>query len=199
MFSSWPETAQDVNAYNKRMASWIALFRGINVGGKNVLLMKDLVVLLEGLGCEDVKTYIQSGNAIFRSAELDASALEESISKAVSELFDFRPRVIVLGVGQFRQAAASNLFPEAEAEPRTLHLFFFGQRADAPDVEGLDAAKSASESFVLTAQVFYLHAPDGIGRSNLARAAERLIGVDVTARNWNTVARLLVMAEDFTD
>ena len=66
-------------------------------------------------------------------------------------------------------------------------------------MEGLDAAISASESFVLAAQVFYLHAPDGIGRSNLARAAERLIGVDVTARNWNTVARLLVMAEDFTD
>lgn len=178
------------------MYAWIALFRGINVGGRNVLPMRDLVALLEGLGCADVKTYIQSGNAVFRSTESDAAALGDSIADAVSKAFDFRPSVIALNAEAFRQAVQSNPFPDAVADPRSLHLFFLSRPAGNPDMEDLAAAKAETESFVLTENVFYLHAPDGIGRSRLVQRAERLIGVDVTARNWNTVTKILELVEN---
>ena len=178
------------------MKTFVALFRGINVGGRNVLPMKGLVVILEGLGCTDVRTYIQSGNVIFSSDEPKPSRLERRMTDAVNEGFAFRPSVIVLRVEQLRQAAASNPFPEAEPEPKSLHLFFLSRPPASPDLDGLTAVKSDSESFVLTEDVFYLHAPDGIGRSKLAQRAERLIGVDVTARNWNTVKKLVEMVWD---
>ena len=176
------------------MSRWIALFRGINVGGSNVLPMKDLVALLEGLGCTDVKTYIQSGNAVFGMDEVDGSALDERIGDAVMTAHGFRPRVIVLTSEQLQQAVAANPFPEAEAEPKSLHLFFLSRRPVSPDLEALYAIKADSESFVLAEDVFYLHAPDGIGRSKIAARAERLIGVDVTGRNWRTVTKVLEMA-----
>ena len=164
------------------------------MGGKNVLPMKSLVALLEGLGCTDTKTYIQSGNAVFSNDEADASVLEERIADAVLAAHGFRPRVILIGSEQFQKAVAANPFPGAEAEPRTLHLFFLSQKPFSPNLEGLEAAKADNESFVLIEQVLYLHAPDGIGRSKLVQRAERLIGVDATARNWNTVSKLLAMA-----
>ena len=174
------------------MRIWIALFRGINVGGKNILPMKGLVALLEGLGCTDVRTYIQSGNAVFSSRESGRLELEERIADAVSAAHGFRPRIILLSSEQLQQAVKANPFPEAE--PRSLHLFFLGRKPASPDLEGLNAVKADSESFVLTGEVLYLHAPDGIGRSRLVQRAERLIGVDATARNWRTVMKIQEMA-----
>lgn len=176
------------------MKTWVALFRGINVGGNNILPMKRLVALLESLGCVDVKTYIQSGNAVFRSNDAEATLLGERIANAVEQALDFRPRIIVLSGERLRQAVASNPFHEAEGEPSSLHLFFLSRPPASPDLEGIAAAKADSESFVLTDDVFYLHAPDGIGRSRLVQRAETLIGVDATARNWRTVTRVLEMA-----
>ncbi len=89
----------------------------------------------------------------------------------------------------------SNPFPEAEAEPKTLHLFFLASAPEAADIESLTEAKSPSERFHLTDHVFYLHAPDGIGRSKLAANAEKYLGVAITARNWRTVQKLREMAE----
>ena len=176
------------------MSIWVALFRGINVGGKNVLPMKDLAALLEGLGGTDVRTYIQSGNAVLSVDDVDGSALEERIADAILTAHGFRPRVIVLTSEQLGQAVAANPFPDAESEPKSLHLFFLSRRPASPDVEGLNAIKADSETFVLAEDVFYLHAPDGIGRSKIVARAERLIGVDVTARNWRTVTKVLEMA-----
>src|SRR5688500_16944571 len=72
-----------------RMTTYIALFRGINVGGNNLLLMKDLVAALESLGCQDVATYIQSGNAVFQSKETDISLLSDRIKAAIKESHGF--------------------------------------------------------------------------------------------------------------
>ena len=92
-------------------------------------------------------------------------------------------------------AIESNPFPEAEAEPKTLHLFFLSSAASAADVVSISERKSRSERYQLTDRVFYLHAPDGIGRSKLAANVEKLLGVTVTARNWRTVQKLRKMAE----
>ncbi len=176
------------------MKTYIALFRGINVGGKNVLPMKELVAMLEDIGARNVETYIQSGNAVFQS-EASAPALSNEISSTVERSRGFRPQVLVLGVEDLRKAIEANPFPEAESEPKTLHLLFLASVPKAPDLEALDSIRAGRERFALEDGVFYLHAPDGIGRSRLAASAEKLLGVSSTGRNWRTVRKIMVMAE----
>ena len=176
------------------MSTYIALFRGINVGGRNALPMRELVRDLESLDCEEVQTYIQSGNAVFRYSPKSTASLAAKIAKKIENRRGFRPQVLILSARQLREAIASNPFPEAEAEPRALHLFFLASPPAAAEIDALNAAKSSSERFHLTEQVFYLHAPDGVGRSKLAAKAEKLLGVPTTARNWRTVVKLAEMA-----
>ncbi len=175
------------------MATWIALLRGINVGGRNILPMKELVRDLESLGLEDVRTYIQSGNAVFRAAGEEPSGLGEKIAATIEKRHGFRPQVLLLAAGELQDAIAANPFPEAEAEPKSLHLSFLAAPPPAPDLEALRAVKSPTERFHLTDRVFYLHAPDGIGRSKLAAKVEKRLGVPITARNWRTVSKLRQM------
>lgn len=175
------------------MTIYIALLRGINVGGKNKLLMKDLMGLLENLGCQQVKTYIQSGNAVFQHSSEKPVELSQRISAAIKEGYGFEPSVLLLQKEELERAIAHNPFPEAVAEAKTLHLYFLSAPPPEPDLAGLEALKTSSENFVLKEGVFYLHAPDGIGRSRLAAKAEKLIGVAGTARNWRTVCKLVEM------
>jgi uncharacterized protein (DUF1697 family) len=177
------------------MTTYIALFRGINVGGKNKLPMKDLVATLENIGCREVATYIQSGNAVFQSEEQDALLLSETIEAAIKERHGFEPRVLLLASEEMERAMRSNPFPEAESEPKTLHLYFLAAPPENPDLDALEGIKGDRERFVLGDGVFYLHAPDGIGRSKLAASIEKLLGVPVTARNWRTVRKVMEMAQ----
>jgi uncharacterized protein (DUF1697 family) len=177
------------------MSVRIALFRGINVGGRNSLPMKALSTLLESLGCSDVKTYIQSGNVVFRHASADDEKLSRDISAAIDNEFGFLPKVFLLTAAELQHAVDDNPFADATAEPKTLHLCFFAGQAKNIDVASIESLKSESESFVLADRVFYLHAPDGIGRSKLAAGVEKLLGVATTGRNWRTVSKILEMTQ----
>lgn len=176
------------------MNLWIAFFRGINVGGHHKLLMKELKALLDGMGCKNVSTYIQSGNVVFSHKEFQARALEASIARAVNSTFGFEPRVMLLTSDQLIAARSNNPFPAAECEPKTLHFFFLSENVERADWEALDSLKSNTECFELIKDVFYLYAPDGIGRSKLAAKVEKHLGVPVTARNWRTVEKVLQLA-----
>jgi uncharacterized protein (DUF1697 family) len=176
------------------MKTYIALFRGINVGGSHLLPMKELKAVLEKNGCCDVQTYIQSGNVIFRSATPDAAQLAERLTAAVSRSHGFEPRVLVLTRAAIESAAAANPFPEAVRNPKSVHLFFLAETPAKPDLKGFEAVKAKSERFELKGRVLYLYTPDGFGTSKLAARAEKLLGVDATARNWRTVTTLLEMA-----
>lgn len=176
------------------MRTLIALFRGINVGGNRILPMKELASLLEGLGAAEVRTYIQSGNAVLKS-DRPVAELSREIETAIEERYGFRPRVLLLEVAELRDAMENNPFPEAVSEPKSLHLYFLSERPASPDLAGLEDLKKTNERFVLSGTVFYLHAPDGIGRSRLAEKAEALLGVSATARNWRTVTKVAAMAE----
>jgi uncharacterized protein (DUF1697 family) len=177
------------------MKTYIALFRGINVGGNNLLPMKDLVAALESAGARDVATYIRSGNAVLRSGEEDVSLLAEKFQAAILERHGFEPMVLVLESEEFEKAVRSNPFPEAESEPKSLHAYFLATPPERPDLEALEGIKGDRERFVLGDRVFYLHAPDGIGRSRLAARAEKLLGVPATARNWRTVRKVKDIAD----
>lgn len=173
-----------------RMNTYIVLFRGINVGGNNSLPMKELVVLLEDLGAKNVRTYIQSGNAVFQSAEKNSSLLSKQLAAEIKKRHGFEPHVLLLGLEAINTAIAKNPFPEAETDPTSLHLGFLASTPKNPDLEKLNSLKKASERFHLSDNVFYLHAPEGVGRSKLAASTEKLLGVPMTDRNWRTVCKI---------
>lgn len=173
---------------------YIALLRGINVGGHNKLPMAELRTFLSAAGFTDVQTYIQSGNVVF-SAEQMPDELAELIAGEIERAFGFRPQVMVLTAEALQAALAANPYPQAADDPKTLHLYFLKQPATEADVTGMEALKADSEAFTLTDQALYLYAPYGIGRSKLAEKAERLLGVPATARNLRTVMKLAEMCQ----
>lgn len=176
------------------MPTWIALLRGVG-GGIRPLPMRDLTAALAGIGLKDVRTYIQSGNLVFSSAR-SATRLAGEIERCIEKNFGFHSRTIVLSVGELRRAAAGNPFPQAVKEPKTLHLFFLAKPAKAAQLDAMNEIKTDAEQFVLTNKVLYFYAPAGFGTSKLAAKAERLLGVDTTARNWRTVGKLLELAQE---
>jgi uncharacterized protein (DUF1697 family) len=178
------------------MNTYIALFRGINVGGKNTIPMKGLVAILEYIDAKKIRTYIQSGNAIFQSEEKNPSLLSRQLTDEIKKHYSFEPFVLILGLDALKKAMTGNPFHEAESEASSLHLGFLSSIPNNPDLEKLNSLKKASEQFHLGDKVFYLHAPEGVGRSKLAASAEKLLGVPMTDRNWRTVRKIVELAED---
>ena len=170
---------------------YVILLRGINVGGRNSLPMKELRDILESLGCESVKTYIQSGNVVLSAPVApDATA----ITTAIEKQFGFAPRVLVIPGDRFESVSRANPYKDEKVEGKHLHISYLAGPVSA-DVDGLEARKGPREEFTLTADALYLLAPDGIARSKLANDAEKLLGVEATSRNWNTVCKLLEMLD----
>ena len=177
------------------MSICIALFRGINVGGKSSLPMKELVGILEELGCQNVKTYIQSGNVVFKVDEENITELSDRISVEINKDRGFAPSVLLLSITELEKIVANNPFPEAQDAPQTLHVGFLAAVPRKPDLKKIESLKEKNERFQLINRAFYLHAPDGVGRSKLAANTERLLGVSMTDRNWRTVGKILEMAK----
>lgn len=173
------------------MATCIAFFRGINVGGRNRLTMKELVLLFERAGIHGARTYIQSGNAAFRCTRQQRPEIGRRIASSIQQEHGFEPKVQVITIQELEHAIAANPFMDARKDPSSLHLWFLGEVPENPDLETLERLKSGTERFKLERKVFYLHAPDGIGQSKLAAAVEKCLGTDATARNWQTVTKTL--------
>jgi len=176
-------------------STWVVLLRGVNVAGKNLLPMKDFAALLGSLGGEQVKTYVQSGNAVVRFGRSSAAGLAQRIGVTIYDTLGFRPYTAVLSLDEIAAAVAANPFPEAVPDPTSLHVFFLGAAPRAQDIKALEAKKSANERIALVGTNLYLHAPDGFAKSALARSVESQLSVNATARNWRTVSRLLEMAQ----
>jgi uncharacterized protein (DUF1697 family) len=171
---------------------WIALLRGVG-GGIRPLPMRELVKELEAIGLKNVRTYIQSGNVIFNSAKQPARLAAE-IEGCIEKKFGFHSKTFVLSVQDLQRAAKANPFPQADAEPKTLHLFFLAEPAKDAKLDAMNELKAKSEQFVLKEKVFYFYTPQGFGTSKLAAKVGKLLGVDMTARNWRTVGKLLELA-----
>lgn len=175
------------------MNTWILLLRGINIGGRNILRMETLRKVLSDLGLSDVRTYIQSGNAVFRSRHRSATALRSSILKSIDKAVGLQPDAVLLDPAALREAIASNPFDTVD-DPRRLYLFFLTDKPLVTDLESLERLRQPDEGCALIGKVFYLNAPAGMARSKLGAAVEKMLGVAATARNWRTVNRLAEMA-----
>jgi len=166
----------------------IALLRGINVGGKHVVPMKELRELLVANGYQNVRTYIQSGNIVF---DQEKEALV-GISELINSKFGFEPNVFLLDADAFKNAAAKN--PYESKIGRSVHFFFCDRDPVKIDFELLNSLKTDTEEFELIGRVLYVHAPDGIGRSKMVAKIDKAFpGVSITARNLNTINKLLTM------
>ncbi len=176
------------------MNRWVLLLRGVNVGGNAKLPMADLRTMLMRLGLRNVSTLIQSGNAVFTGI-IDADGFEGLLEDEIEQHFGFRSRVMIFSSETFLEIASGFPFPEAQDNPKTGHIWFLADPAPRLSEEVLENLAADTERTAQTEHAFYLHAPDGIGRSKLAASVERLLGVPATARNLNTVTRLAAMLD----
>ena len=176
------------------MKTWIALLRGVNVGGKSTLPMKELRGLLEKLGHSDVATYIQSSNCVFRSKNASASKISEGIACAIEQGFGFKPAVITLSLKELDAALKGNPFPNGEGDPKSIHLFFLAEVPPKADTAPLDALCKGDEAVILIRKVLYTYTPEGIGRSKMASNIGRFIPVEMTARNFRTTGKISELA-----
>ena len=126
--------------------------------------------------------------------DADPDTLASDIQSAVELEFGFAPWVIIMTAERLSRIAAANPFPGAESTPTSLHVSFFREAPQSPDLEALARVKADSETIELGTDAFYLHAPEGIGRSRLAPVVEKALGVDTTGRNWRTVSKLIELA-----
>ncbi|WP_432135781.1 MULTISPECIES: DUF1697 domain-containing protein [unclassified Streptomyces] len=182
--------------------TYAALLRGINVGGSRKLPMAELRTLMEGLGHVGVRTYLQSGQAVFASDHGDEDSLAAELARAVDERFGFAVDVIVRDHAYLKAVAEDCPFPAAELQPRQLHVTYFSAPVGADRFASVDPAAYAPEDYRLGDRALYLYAPDGLGRSKLAEALSRprlTKGLIATTRNWNTVVKLLEMTDDLDD
>ncbi|MCY0920524.1 DUF1697 domain-containing protein [Streptomyces sp. H27-G5] len=178
---------------------YAALLRGINVGGNKKVPMAELRQVLEGLGHEDVRTYLQSGNAVFAGAERDTTKLARALEAAIEAHFGFKVPCLVVDGDHLRAVVDACPFPAAELEGRQLHATFCSGQPGEERFAAIDAPAYLPEEFRVGDRVVYLHTPDGLGRSKLAEALARpavVKGLDVTTRNWNTVVKLVELTRD---
>jgi uncharacterized protein (DUF1697 family) len=184
------------------MPRYVALLRGINVGGRNRVAMADLREVVQSLGHTDVATYIQSGNVVFASPDTDDDALADALEQAIAGRLGVKPAVVVVSQAELAQVIAGNPFP-GEDNPKYVHAVF---RRAAPGPDALAAItaahqratdKGCRDEYVVTDRTLYLHTPDGLGRSEFAAQLAKPAGKigQGTARNWATVMKLMAMLD----
>lgn len=176
------------------MTTYAALLRGINVGGSKKIPMADLRTLMEGLGHDGVRTYLQSGQAAFTTGHGDEDSLAAELTRAIEQRYGFTVDVIVRDHAYLKAIADACPFPAADLEPKQLHVTYFSAPVDEDRFAEIDREAHLPEEFRLGDRALYLYAPNGLGRSRLAEALSRprlTKGVIATTRNWNTVLKLV--------
>jgi uncharacterized protein (DUF1697 family) len=173
----------------------VALLRGINVGGKNKLAMRELAGLFTKAGCTDVRTYIQSGNVIFNATSRVAESIAKLIETGVARRFGIRAPVITRSADELRVVVEGNPFLEMGADETALHVAFLAHRPEPREVAALDTNRSPPDAFVVRGREVYLNLPNGVARSRLTNAYfDSKLGTTSTQRNWRTVRKLLELA-----
>jgi uncharacterized protein (DUF1697 family) len=177
------------------LTAYVALLRGINVGGRTKLPMAELRALMETLGHEDVVTYIQSGNVVFRSAAKEAKVASD-IAAGIKKEFGYQLPVIVRTRAQLAKVVAGNPYLKSGAEPSKLHVTFLAAKPTATAIAKLDPDRCPPDEFIVSGREIFMLLPNGMGRTKLTiDYFEKRLATQGTARNWNTVNKLLGMMD----
>ncbi len=174
-------------------STYVALLRGINVSGHKIVKMEQLRAAFATLGFADAKTYIQSGNVVFKAPTQANQKLAKKIEEKVLLEFGFPVPVIVKTVEELTAAIENNPFAnEKGIDPSRLHVTFLSQALEKNAQKMLNAIPAGPDRFSCSGENIYLHCPNGYGESKLSNSAfEKILSVKATTRNWNTVNRLL--------
>jgi uncharacterized protein (DUF1697 family) len=179
------------------MTTYVALLRGVNLGARNKVSMADLRTLIESLGAEDVQTYVQSGNVVFKSRVRSAAKLAGDIEQRIGRELGLEIRVVLRTDKQLAKIVAGNPFAASQSEGTKLHVTFLAEAPKASLTRGLEPEAFEPDEFQVKGREVYLPTPKGYGRSKLSNAYfEKKLGVAGTTRNWNTVTKLAELARD---
>jgi uncharacterized protein (DUF1697 family) len=172
----------------------VALLRGVNIGPRNRIAMAQLRALMEDLGHADVRTHLVSGNAVFTS-DADPAQVEADMETALAERLGMRIRVLVRSAEELAEVVAGNALLAHATDQARLLVLFLSAAPEPPRLDGIDPQRFAPERFHVGHREIYLWCANGFHESRLTQTfSERRLGVTVTARNWNTVTRLLELA-----
>jgi uncharacterized protein (DUF1697 family) len=183
------------------MAVIVAMLRGVNVGGHNQIKMEALRALCESLGLRDAQTYLQSGNVVFRTNEVrtkrNLAALARRMEDAIEQSFGFRPAVIVRTITELRDTIARNPFARRRGiDPGKLLVTFLADEPSAESHGKVLKIKAGPEELFVDGREVYIYFPNGMGRTKLSwPTIAKMLGTSGTGRNWNSVTKLLEMAE----
>lgn len=169
---------------------YAVLLRGVNLGGSRQLAMADLRRVLESLGYTDVATHLRSGNAVITTDDEDPDRVAATIHEALATEVGLRSAVLVRTGPELAAVIKANPFPEHESEPAKLHVAFLSAQPPKEAFAALDPARYAPDELRLGDRALYLWFPHGAGRSKLTIPSLTKLGVEATARNWNTVRAL---------
>ena len=174
---------------------YIALLRGVNVGGKNKLPMKVLGAMCESHGCTSVRTYIQSGNVVFSAAAKVATGFPAALKAQIKKDFGFETTAVMRSAAELRMVTESNPFLKPGVDSKFLHVTFLADEPHLPDVVKLNPSCEGDEAFSLRGREIFLYLPNGAGRSKMASYPyDKKLATIGTTRNWQTVMNLLALA-----
>jgi uncharacterized protein (DUF1697 family) len=179
------------------MAIVISMLRGVNVGGHNRIKMDALRALYESMRLRDPQTYVQSGNVVFRTEERDLVLLAKRIQNGIERSFGFRPEVILRAASELRDVIARNPFANRRGIDPSKLLVSFLARDPGPEArDKVLKIKSDPDELRIDGRELYVYFPNGMARPKLSwPAVERALKTPGTGRNWNSVTKLLEMAE----
>jgi uncharacterized protein (DUF1697 family) len=176
------------------MTTYIALLRGINVSGKNLIKMDALKLALKNIGFEDVQTYIQSGNIVFKSVEADVKILEKRIIDPIKNSFSLTVPCMVFMASDFKRIVMQNPFAESQNQA-FLHLSFLSDKPLESNIQKLKDIPISQDAFEIIENCIYLYCPQGYGSTKLSNTTlESKLKVTATTRNLNTCLKLIELS-----
>ncbi len=176
--------------------TYIALLRGINVGGHKLIRMEQLRKSIEALGMGNVRTYVQSGNVVFQAPKQPATALQQKLEQKIARDFGHAPSVIVRTAAEIAAVLGKNPFSRRTGiDLARLHVTFLSDAPSKTALKALLARDVKPDEFQCVGKEIYLYLPNGFAKTKLNISLfEKLLSVRATTRNWNTVNRLSEMA-----
>jgi uncharacterized protein (DUF1697 family) len=175
----------------------VLLLRGVNIGSTRTIAMPELRDLLAGLGYDNVRTYLRSGNAVLAAPGVPSSELAATVEEELADTFSHRIPVLVRTRDEWARIVDRNPLPEAVVDPAKFLVICLTGPADPAQASRLDPDAFRPDRFRVDGHEIYQWSPNGVSKTKLTTTFwERQLGVIATARNWNTVTALITMLDD---
>ena len=179
------------------MIKYVAILRGINVSGQKKINMNDLKLLLAKAGFGDVKTYIQSGNVLFESAEMDVDGLRKKMEQTIFDAYDFEVPIIIRTVLELKEVVKNNpFFGQNDVETNMPYVTFLNEKPIQTNIDKIIPAQFLPDTFVISGKEIYIVCPNGYGNTKLSNVFfENKLKLTATTRNWKTVNELVRLSD----